>query len=144
MPRHRYVWPPCRADENLINLYWIGVIHSTKNFGHDLLSFHRFRVEIGRDEKMGSPCIDFVLSDDCAAEASNWVSEEDVPEAAVFVKASEIARLEMDQVRTCWTIVRESALLCSCRRFVTYIGPPSMGISKDFLTRLEAPSHPAT
>jgi hypothetical protein len=75
-------------------------MHSTKNFGDHLMSFHCLWVKVERDEKMSSPCIYFVLSDDCSAEASSWIREEDVPEAPVFVKTTEIARLEMDQVRT--------------------------------------------
>lgn len=105
LPRHRYMRSPSRADKDSINLDWIGIIHPTEDFGHHLLSFHRFRVEVYGDEKMSGPRIDFVLSNDCSAETSSRISEENVPEAAVLVEALEIARFEMNQVRTRWASI---------------------------------------
>ena len=58
---------------------------------------------------MSSPCIDFILGNDCSTETSSGISEEDVPETSLLVESSEIARFEMDQVRTRGAKTMESA-----------------------------------
>ena len=80
--------PPCRSNQKLIDLYWIRIVHSSKHFSDNFRMLHFLGLGLQRYEEMGCPCVDFVLSDDCAAHACFWVCEEDVPELAVFVETS--------------------------------------------------------